>query len=166
MYSKVCWQHPAMFCLYTSNKLIRPLFKFSLKVRRMRLNLSYLLYLLKDKAIFKAVSNIPFDKLANVIKWVHFFCGCNIPFDGGAKFPLLPVTAIQALLLVFLLVHEFLFNNWQLWQNQKRGVHWQASIWFFILYFERIFCVKRVVFRRTKVDFKWFINSKIKWEYM
>ena len=27
---------------------------------------------------------------SNVIKRVHFFCGCNIPFDGGAKFPLLP----------------------------------------------------------------------------
>ena len=35
---KVCWHHPAMFCLINSSKL-----EFSLMVRRMRSNLSYLL---------------------------------------------------------------------------------------------------------------------------
>ena len=48
------------------------------------------LYLLKDKTIFKAVSNISFNSSANFIKRVHIFCGCNICFDGGAKFPLMP----------------------------------------------------------------------------
>ena len=30
---KVCWQYPAMFCLYISSKLFRPYFEFSLKVK-------------------------------------------------------------------------------------------------------------------------------------
>ena len=42
---KVCWQGPAMFCLYTSNKLSRQLFEFSLKVKVMRSNPGYLLIL-------------------------------------------------------------------------------------------------------------------------
>ena len=41
--SKVCWQHPAMFCLYTSSKLSCPKFEFSLKVKVIGLNLGYLL---------------------------------------------------------------------------------------------------------------------------
>ena len=38
---KVCWQRPAMFCLYTSSKHSRPWFEFSLMV--MWLNPGYLL---------------------------------------------------------------------------------------------------------------------------
>ena len=41
--SKVCWQCSAMFCLYHSSKLSRPYFEFSMKVRRMELNWSYLI---------------------------------------------------------------------------------------------------------------------------
>ena len=40
---KVCWQCPAMFCLYTSRKLSRPLSEFSMKVKVMRSNPGYLL---------------------------------------------------------------------------------------------------------------------------
>ena len=43
LFSKVCWQHPAMFCLITSSKLSRPQFEFSLKVKVMGSNSSYLL---------------------------------------------------------------------------------------------------------------------------
>ena len=32
LYSKVCWQCPAMFCLYTTRNFLRPWFEFSLKV--------------------------------------------------------------------------------------------------------------------------------------
>ena len=39
---KVCWFHPAMFCLITSSKLSRQWFEFSLKVKVMRLNPGYL----------------------------------------------------------------------------------------------------------------------------
>ena len=42
LFSKVCWQHPAMFCLYTSSKLSRPSFEFSMKVKVMGSNLGYL----------------------------------------------------------------------------------------------------------------------------
>ena len=35
---KVCWHHPAMFCLITSSKLSRQLFEFSLKMKVMGLN--------------------------------------------------------------------------------------------------------------------------------
>ena len=40
---KVCWHHPAMFCLITSSKFSRQWFEFSLKVKVMRLNPVYLL---------------------------------------------------------------------------------------------------------------------------
>ena len=43
LFSKVCWQLPAMFYLYTSSKLSRPWFEFSLKVKVMGLNPGYLL---------------------------------------------------------------------------------------------------------------------------
>ena len=43
LFSKVCWQRPAMFCLYTSSKLSRPWFEFSLKVKVMGSNPGYLL---------------------------------------------------------------------------------------------------------------------------
>ena len=38
---KVCWQHPATFCLYTWSKLFRPWFEFSLKVKLMESNQGY-----------------------------------------------------------------------------------------------------------------------------
>ena len=49
LFSKVCWQRPAMFCLYNSSKLSRPQFDFSLKVKVMDSNpgnllKSFLLY--------------------------------------------------------------------------------------------------------------------------
>ena len=40
---KVCWHHPAMFCLIKSSKLSRQLFEFSLKMKVMGLNSVYLL---------------------------------------------------------------------------------------------------------------------------
>ena len=40
---KVCWQCPAMFCLYTSSKLSRSYFEFSLKVKVMGSSAGYLL---------------------------------------------------------------------------------------------------------------------------
>jgi hypothetical protein len=40
---KVCWQWPAMFCLYTSSKVSLPCFEFSPKVKVMGLNASYTL---------------------------------------------------------------------------------------------------------------------------
>ena len=43
LFSKVCWQHPAMFCLYSSSKLSRPYFEFSLKVKVMGSNAGYFL---------------------------------------------------------------------------------------------------------------------------
>ena len=41
--TKVCWQCSAIFCLYTSSKLSRPKFDFTLKVKVMGSNPSYLL---------------------------------------------------------------------------------------------------------------------------
>ena len=43
LFSKVCWQNPSMFCLYTSSKLSHPKFEFSRKVKLMGLNPGYLL---------------------------------------------------------------------------------------------------------------------------
>ena len=43
MFSKVYWQRPAIFCLYTSSKLSRPSFEFSLKLKKMGSNQGYLL---------------------------------------------------------------------------------------------------------------------------
>ena len=44
LFSKVCCQRPAMFCLYTlKSKLSRPWFEFSLKVKVLGLNPGYLL---------------------------------------------------------------------------------------------------------------------------
>ena len=43
LFSKVCWQCPAMFCLYTSSKLSCPLFEFSHKMKVMGLTTGYLL---------------------------------------------------------------------------------------------------------------------------
>ena len=43
LFSKVCWQHPAIFCLYTSNKLSCPFFELSLKMKVVGLNPGYLL---------------------------------------------------------------------------------------------------------------------------
>jgi hypothetical protein len=43
LFSKVCRQCPAMFCVYTSSKLSRWKFEFSLKVKVMGLNPGYLL---------------------------------------------------------------------------------------------------------------------------
>ena len=40
---KVCWHHPAMFCLITSSKLSCQWFEFSLKVKAMGWNPGYLL---------------------------------------------------------------------------------------------------------------------------
>ena len=42
-FKNVCWHHPAMFCLITSNKLSRLWFKFSLKEKVMGSNPGYLL---------------------------------------------------------------------------------------------------------------------------
>ena len=54
LFSKNCWQRPAMFCLYTSSKVSRPWFEFSLKVEVMGSNPGYLLkyflpYLVPDE---------------------------------------------------------------------------------------------------------------------
>ena len=43
LFYKVCCQHPAMFCLYTSSKLLCPLFESSLKVKVIGSNPGYLL---------------------------------------------------------------------------------------------------------------------------
>ena len=42
-FSNVCWQQPAMFCLYTTSKHSHPYFDFSLTVKVMGLNPGYLL---------------------------------------------------------------------------------------------------------------------------
>ena len=54
LFSKVCWQHSAMSCLYSTCKLCRPYFEFSMKV--MGLNSSYLL-----KSILLYLLSIIFD---------------------------------------------------------------------------------------------------------
>ena len=43
LFSKVCWQRLAMFCLYTSSQLSRLQFEFSMKLKVMGLNVGYLL---------------------------------------------------------------------------------------------------------------------------
>ena len=43
LFSKVCWQRPAMFLIYTSSKLSCQSFEFSLKMKVMELNPDYLL---------------------------------------------------------------------------------------------------------------------------
>ena len=42
-FSRVCWHHPAMFCLITSSKLSHQTFEFSLKLKVMESNPGYLL---------------------------------------------------------------------------------------------------------------------------
>ena len=53
MFSKVCWQQPAMFCLYSSSKISRSYFEFSLKVEVIGLSPGYLLksFLLYPKVV-------------------------------------------------------------------------------------------------------------------
>ena len=43
LFSNVCWQCSAMFCLYTSSKLSQPYFEFSLKMKVVGSNSGYLL---------------------------------------------------------------------------------------------------------------------------
>ena len=64
LFSKVCWQRPAMFCLCTSIKLSHPLFEFSLKVKVMRSDPGYLL-----KSFLRYNSSINWSSEHTVINW-------------------------------------------------------------------------------------------------
>ena len=68
LFSKVFWQCPAMFCLYTSSNFSRPWFEFSLKVKVMGLNPGYHLksFLLCSLANFNDFLPLPPPKCWNL----------------------------------------------------------------------------------------------------
>ena len=74
------WQCPAMFCLYTSSKLSRPEFEFSLKVKVMGSNPGYLFYFrTKSDQVGRSFAT-PIKILPKFSKKVHisapFFLDC------------------------------------------------------------------------------------------
>ena len=87
LFKKVCWHHPAMFCLNTSSKLSCQKFEFSLKAKVMGLNPGYLLksfvllYLHKcpkeqylKKKIYVSQSPTGYRKrTAQILRATHFY---------------------------------------------------------------------------------------------
>ena len=78
LFSKVCWQRPAMVCLYTSSKLSCPWFEFSLTVKVMGSNPSHLLkpfpiYHRLSKVGFSYKVNLPYHHInTNTWHWLYF----------------------------------------------------------------------------------------------
>ena len=72
LFSKVCWQRPAMFCLYTLSNLSCPWFEFSLKVMVMGLNPGYCLK--------SFISTLLFPKLPGFVKYIFLLCSWTFWF--------------------------------------------------------------------------------------
>ena len=82
LFSKVCWQRPAIFCLYTSSKLSRPQFEFSLKGN---LSKSFLLYweilfwfFVHKKYHMLLLTLEPWIETLRPVSRVQFYQPCNM----------------------------------------------------------------------------------------
>ena len=76
MFSNVCWQPPAMFSLYTSSKLSRPEFEFSLK-GKLKVMGSNPGYLLKSFLLYRLIVGTLFHIFVmSAIKWHVCFVDC------------------------------------------------------------------------------------------
>ena len=73
---KVCWQCLGMFCLYTSSKISRPWFEFSLKLKVIRSNSDYLL---KSSLLYYLSFGtiLAFCFVIHLARSVSFYCGCD-----------------------------------------------------------------------------------------
>ena len=76
MFSNVCWQPRAMFSLYTSSKLSRPEFEFSLK-GKLKVVGSNPGYLLKSFLLYRLIVGTLFHIfIMSAIKWHVCFVDC------------------------------------------------------------------------------------------
>ena len=140
LFSKVCWQCPAKFCYYTSSKLSRRWFEFSLKVKVMVLNPGYLLkYFLLYLVLLMWqywywIQAIPFVGVGApssvFLLEYHFYLGPR-PSRLLKKLQK-PFFALQKLLFAELLrVKDFLRLPTSLWLQfceQKEKKSWNESV--------------------------------------